>query len=40
MESPGLDPAQCSSIILTTMTDAVGVLAFLGLAVIFQGYLV
>ena len=29
------DPAQSSSIILTTVTDVVGVLSFLGLATIF-----
>lgn len=32
----GLDPAQCSNIILTTVTDVVGFFAFLGFAVIFQ----
>lgn len=40
MRAFGLDPAQCSSIILTTVTDVVGFLAFLGFAVLFQGYLV
>jgi len=40
MRSLGLDPAQCSSIILTTVTDVVGFLAFLGFAVLFQNYLV
>lgn len=40
MRSMGLDPAQCSSIILTTVTDVVGFLAFLGFAVLFQNYLV
>lgn len=40
MRSLGLDPAQCSSIILTTVTDVVGFLAFLGFAVLFQSYLV
>jgi magnesium transporter len=39
LKSLGLDPAQCSSIILTTVTDVVGFFAFLGLAFIFQGYL-
>jgi magnesium transporter len=34
-----LDPAQCSSIILTTVTDVVGFFAFLGFALIFQSYL-
>lgn len=40
MRSLGLDPAQCSSIILTTVTDVIGFLAFLGFAVLFQNYLV
>jgi len=40
MKKVGLDPAQCSSIILTTVTDVVGFFAFLGFAVIFQGFLV
>jgi magnesium transporter len=40
LKSMGLDPAQCSSIILTTVTDVVGFLAFLSFAVMFQGYLV
>ncbi len=40
MEKIGLDPAQCSSIILTTVTDVVGFIAFLGLAVLFQSFLV
>ncbi len=40
MRSLGLDPAQCSSIILTTVTDVVGFLAFLGFAVLFQSYLI
>jgi magnesium transporter len=35
----GLDPAQCSNIILTTVTDVVGFFAFLGFAVIFQSKL-
>ncbi|MHC5108744.1 MAG: magnesium transporter [Planctomycetota bacterium] len=39
MRSLGWDPAQCSSIILTTVTDVVGFIAFLGFAVLFQGYL-
>jgi magnesium transporter len=39
MKKVGLDPAQCSSIILTTVTDVVGFFAFLGFAVIFQGLL-
>jgi hypothetical protein len=36
----GLDPAQSSSIILTTLTDVMGFIAFLGFAVLFQTYLV
>lgn len=39
MKSLGLDPAQSSSIVLTTITDVVGFLSFLGFAVLFQGYL-
>jgi magnesium transporter len=39
MKALGWDPAQCSSIILTTVTDVVGFLAFLGFAVIFQAQL-
>jgi len=40
MKKIGIDPAQSSSIILTTVTDVVGVVAFLGFAVLFQKYLV
>jgi magnesium transporter len=40
MKKVGLDPAQSSSIILTTVTDVMGFLAFLGFAVVFQNYLV
>lgn len=40
MKSIGLDPAQSSSIILTTVTDVVGFFAFLGFAVVFQAYLI
>ena len=40
MKRLGLDPAQSSSIILTTVTDVLGFIAFLGLAVLFQNYLV
>lgn len=40
MKSAGLDPAQCSSIILTTVTDVVGFFAFLGFAVLFQSRLI
>ena len=36
MKKMGIDPAQSSSIILTTVTDVMGFLAFLGLAVVFQ----
>jgi magnesium transporter len=39
MKFVGLDPAQSSSIILTTVTDVVGFFAFLGFAVVFQQYL-
>jgi magnesium transporter len=39
MRAVGLDPAQSSGIILTTVTDVVGFLAFLGLATLFQPYL-
>lgn len=39
MKAIGLDPAQCSNIILTTITDVMGFLAFLGFATLFQGYL-
>ena len=40
MKAIRLDPAQCSNIILTTITDVMGFLAFLGFAVLFQHYLV
>jgi magnesium transporter len=40
MKKIGIDPAQSSSIILTTVTDVVGFIAFLGFAVLFQNYLV
>jgi magnesium transporter len=40
MRSLGMDPAQCSSIILTTITDVMGFFAFLGFAVLFQNYLI
>lgn len=39
MKAIGLDPAQSSSIVLTTVTDVVGFFSFLSFAVIFQGYL-
>ena len=40
MKKIGMDPAQSSSIILTTVTDVLGFMAFLGFAVIFQNYLI
>ena len=40
MKAIGLDPAQCSNIILTTITDVMGFFAFLGFAVLFQSHLV
>jgi magnesium transporter len=40
MKKLGIDPAQSSSIILTTVTDVMGFLAFLGFAVLFQNLLV
>jgi magnesium transporter len=40
MQRFGLDPAQSSSIILTTVTDVIGFFAFLGFAAIFQSYLI
>jgi len=40
MKKISIDPAQSSSIILTTVTDVVGFIAFLGFAVLFQKYLV
>lgn len=39
MKALGRDPAQCSNIILTTITDVMGFLAFLGFATLFRGYL-
>lgn len=39
MKGMGLDPAQCSGIFLTTITDVVGFFSFLGFALIFQNYL-
>jgi len=39
MKRVGLDPAQCSSIILTTVTDVIGFFAFLGFAVVFENRL-
>ena len=40
MKRIGIDPAQSSSIILTTVTDVIGFLAFLGFAVLFQSHLI
>ncbi len=40
MKSVGLDPAQSSTIVLTTVTDIVGFFAFLGCALLFQQHLV
>jgi magnesium transporter len=40
MKKIGIDPAQSSSIILTTVTDILGFFAFLGFAVLFQDLLV
>ncbi|MCF7762725.1 MAG: magnesium transporter [Verrucomicrobia bacterium] len=39
MRAMGLDPAQCSSIILTTVTDVIGFFAFLGFAFVFKPHL-
>lgn len=39
MKSLGWDPAQSSSIILTTVTDVIGFASFLGFATLFQYYL-
>ena len=39
MRSLGLDPAQSSSIVLTTVTDVVGFFSFLGFAMVFQSLL-
>jgi magnesium transporter len=36
----GQDPAQSSSIILTTVTDVVGFFSFLGIATLLSGLLV
>ena len=40
MKALGFDPAQSSNIILTTVTDVMGFLAFLGFAVLFRAYLI
>jgi magnesium transporter len=39
LKALGQDPAQSSSIVLTTITDIAGFLSFLGLATIFSGLL-
>jgi len=39
LKSLNQDPAQSSSIILTTVTDVVGFFSFLGLATAFSHYL-
>lgn len=39
MRKLGMDPAQCSNIILTTFTDVMGFLLLLGFAVVFQNHL-
>ena len=39
MRRLGLDPAQSSNIILTTVADVMGFMAFLSLAVIFEQFL-
>lgn len=40
MKALGLDPAQCSNIVLTTFTDVIGFFSFLGFAVLFQKLLI
>ena len=40
MKRLGLDPAQSSSIVLTTITDVVGFFAFLGIAMLLQSFLI
>ncbi|MGH8016558.1 MAG: magnesium transporter [Candidatus Zixiibacteriota bacterium] len=40
MKSFGFDPAQSSSIVLTTITDVVGFLSFLGFARLFMHFLI
>ncbi len=40
MKSLGLDPAQSSAIIVTTVTDVIGIFVFLGLAALFQNYMI
>ena len=40
MKKIGIDPAQSSNIILTTVTDILGFFTFLGFALLFQNYLI
>jgi len=40
MKAIGFDPAQCSNIILTTITDVMGFFAFPGFALLFQNLLI
>ena len=40
MKRLGLDPAQSSSIVLTTITDVVGFFAFLAIAMLLQNLLI
>ncbi len=40
LKSFGIDPAQSSAIVLTTVTDIIGFFSFLGFAMIFQNYLI
>ncbi len=40
MKGMGLDPAQSSSIVLTTVTDVIGFFSFLGFAMLFQDSLI
>lgn len=40
LKSVGVDPAQSSAIVLTTVTDIIGFFAFLGFALLFQNYLI
>ena len=39
LDSLGQDPAQSSSIILTTVTDVFGFMSFLGLATVFSSFI-
>ena len=38
MERFGLDPVRSSNLILTAVTDVLGLIAFLGFAVLYQQY--